>query len=65
MLCITRRRGERVRIGEDVWVEVLDIDRGQVRLGIYAPREVPIFRQELLPLNQPTEPQAFDIGGEG
>jgi carbon storage regulator len=30
----------------------VDIDRGKIRLGIEAPRDVPIYRQELLPLNQ-------------
>jgi carbon storage regulator len=31
---------------------VVDIDRGKIRLGIEAPRDVPIYRQELLPLHQ-------------
>jgi carbon storage regulator len=31
---------------------VVDIDRGKIRLGIEAPRDVPIFRQELLPLDK-------------
>ena len=37
-----------------------DIDRGKIRLGIEAPRDVPIFRQELLPLKgaDPAAPSA-------
>ena len=48
--------------GEDITITVVDIDRGKIRLGIEAPREVPIFRQELLPLGvAPTldEPSAL------
>jgi carbon storage regulator len=32
----------------------VDIDRGKIRLGIEAPRDVPVFRQELLPLKPTT-----------
>jgi carbon storage regulator len=48
MLILHRSVNEAVRIGEDVWVTVLRIDRGKVRLGIAAPRDVPIMREELL-----------------
>ncbi len=50
MLVLSRKLGEKIQIGEDIWVTVVDIDRGKIRLGIEAPREVPVFRQELLPL---------------
>lgn len=48
MLVLTRRMGERVRIGKDVWVTVVDSTHDRVRLGIDAPREVPIMRTELI-----------------
>jgi carbon storage regulator len=50
MLVLSRKLGEKIQIGEDICITVVDIDRGKIRLGIEAPREVPIFRQELLPL---------------
>jgi len=50
MLVLSRKLGEKIQIGEDICITVVDIDRGKIRLGIEAPREVPVFRQELLPL---------------
>ena len=47
MLVLTRRGGESVRIGDDVTVTVLE-DRGrQVRIGIHAPNDVPVHREEV------------------
>jgi carbon storage regulator len=51
MLVLSRKLGERICIGENIYITVVDIDRGKIRLGIEAPRDVPIFRQELLPAN--------------
>ncbi|MFL5241987.1 MAG: carbon storage regulator [Gemmataceae bacterium] len=50
MLVLSRKLGEKIFIGEKICITVVDIDRGKIRLGIEAPRDVPIFRQELLPL---------------
>jgi carbon storage regulator len=47
MLRITRRAGERVIIGDNVIVEVIEIRGQTVRLGFDAPRSVPVFREEL------------------
>ncbi|MBI4099256.1 carbon storage regulator CsrA [Candidatus Parcubacteria bacterium] len=47
MLVLTRRLGERIKIGDDVVVVVLEIKGGQVRLGIGAPRSVPVHREEI------------------
>lgn len=43
-------------VGDNIQITVVDIDRGKIRLGIEAPRNVPIYRQELLPLK--TKPAA-------
>jgi carbon storage regulator len=48
MLVLSRKLGERICIGGDIYVNVLAIHGGKVRLGIEAPRSVPIHRQELL-----------------
>lgn len=47
MLRITRRAGERIRVGDNVIVEVVEVRGGTVRLGIDAPRSVPVYREEL------------------
>lgn len=51
MLVLSRKLGEKIYIGPNICITVVDIDRGKIRLGIEAPRDVPIYRQELLPLN--------------
>jgi carbon storage regulator len=56
MLVLSRKLGEKIFIGESICITVVDIDRGKIRLGIEAPRDVPIYRQELLPLAQQTQP---------
>ncbi len=47
MLILTRRPGERLVIGENITVMVLGTKGEQVRLGIEAPREVPVHREEV------------------
>ena len=47
MLVIRRRAGETVVIGEDAEVEILEICGNQVKLGIRAPRTVPVVRKEV------------------
>jgi carbon storage regulator len=47
MLILTRRAGERVVIGEDVLVTVMEISGQTVRLGIAAPKGLPIYREEI------------------
>lgn len=47
MLILTRRIGETVNIGDDIQVTILGIKGTQVRVGIIAPREVPVHREEI------------------
>jgi carbon storage regulator len=47
MLILSRKKKEVLRIGEDILLTVIDIQGDQVRLGITAPREVQVLRQEL------------------
>ena len=58
MLVLSRKLGEKIYIGENICITVVDIDRGKIRLGIEAPRDVPIYRQELLPLKNADNPVA-------
>ncbi len=48
MLTLTRRQGERIVIGAEVEIEVVQIQGGRVRLGIRAPRSLPVYRGELV-----------------
>ncbi len=48
MLVLTRKENERILIGGDIVVTVLDFSGQFIRLGITAPRDVPIYRQEVL-----------------
>lgn len=47
MLILTRRIGETLMIGDDVQVTVLGIKGGQVRIGIDAPKDVAVHREEI------------------
>lgn len=47
MLILTRRAGERVVIGEDILVTVMEVSGQTVRLGIAAPDTLPIYREEI------------------
>ena len=48
MLRITRRAGERIVLGDNVIIEVTEVKRGAVRIGIEAPDEVPVQREEIV-----------------
>jgi carbon storage regulator len=47
MLVLTRKTNQSIMIGDDVEVTVLAVSRDKIRLGITAPREVPVFRKEV------------------
>jgi carbon storage regulator len=48
MLVLSRRNGERIVIDGNITVTVVEIRGNQVRLGIEAPKEVPVWRGELV-----------------
>lgn len=48
MLVLSRKKNQSIRIGDDIEIKVLDIRGGCIRLGIVAPMDVPVMRQELL-----------------
>ena len=71
MLVLSRKIGERIVIGEGVTVMVLEVNGQRVRLGIVAPGDVPVLREEVFQriqhANQPPFPEqpaaspAFDV----
>jgi carbon storage regulator len=47
MLIITRRPGEKIMLGDDTVIEVIEVSGSSVRIGIDAPRSLPVYREEL------------------
>ena len=47
MLVLTRKRNESIVIGDDIVVRILSVVGEKVRIGIEAPRDVPVFRKEV------------------
>jgi carbon storage regulator len=47
VLIITRRAGERIMVGDDVVIEIMEIVGNSVRVGIQAPRSLPVYREEI------------------
>ena len=47
MLVLTRKLGENIRIGDSVKITVLEVRSGQVKLGIEAPPEIKVHREEI------------------
>ena len=48
MLVLSRKPGEAIRIGEDIEISIIEVRGDTVRIGIDAPRSVPVFRKELI-----------------
>jgi carbon storage regulator len=47
MLVLTRKTNQSIMIGDEIEVSVLAVSRDKIRLGITAPRDVPVFRKEV------------------
>ena len=47
MLMMTRRAGQKIVLGEDITIEVVEVAGNTVRLGVDAPRSVPVYREEI------------------
>ncbi len=58
MLVLSRKLGEKIVINGNIVVTVVKIDRNQIRLGIEAPHEVPVYREEIAPTSMVSEEYA-------
>ena len=65
MLVIRRRPGETIQIGGDVEILVIECGPGRVRLGIRAPREIPVLRGEVKATRQQNLAAARAIAATG
>ena len=63
MLALSRKKGEALVINNNIEVTVLEIKGDQVKLGISAPKEVPIYRKEVYVQIQEANKEATDTSG--
>ena len=57
MLVLSRKLGQRFQIGPDVRVTIVKIDRHAIRIGIEAPNDVIVYREEIAPVESETTPK--------
>lgn len=64
MLILSRKRGESIVINNDITITVVEIRGDKIRLGIVAPREVPVHRQEVYEAihGKPADIEDQDVG---
>jgi len=60
MLVLSRKLNETIVIGDNIRVTLLGIDGDKIKLGVDAPRDVKVFREELLEATKSTNVQALD-----
>lgn len=63
MLVLSRRVGESIVINDNIKVTIVSSDGNTIRVGIDAPKDIPIMRSELLPKNKPAGNKPS--GGDG
>ena len=63
MLALSRKKNEAIVINNNIEITVLDIRGDQIKLGISAPKEIPIYRKEVYIQIQNENKQATDVAG--
>jgi carbon storage regulator len=64
VLVLTRKKDERIIINDNITIIIVDIQREKVRVGIEAPKEVPVHRQEVYEAIKRQEQQNGPASGE-
>lgn len=65
MLALTRKIGESIIIGDDIELTIIAVNGDQVKIGVDAPKSVPIYRKELFLQIQEENKAAASISDEG
>lgn len=63
MLALSRKKNEAIIVNNNIEITVLDIRGDQVKLGIAAPKEIPIYRKEVYIQIQNENKEATDVAG--
>jgi carbon storage regulator CsrA len=63
MLVLSRKQSQQITIGPDIRITIVKLERNQVRLGVEAPRDIPVLRAELLVCDE-VEKRAGHVGNE-
>ena len=65
MLVLSRQRDESIMIGDDVEITIVDVRGDKVRLGITAPKNIPVHRREIYDAIQREKTEKAQEGGNG
>lgn len=63
MLALTRKKGEALVINNNIEITVLDIRGDQIKIGIQAPKDVPVYRKEVYLQIQKENEEALSVDG--
>ncbi|MVP01549.1 carbon storage regulator CsrA [Paenibacillus lutrae] len=64
MLILSRLKGEKIMIGQDIVLTILDVAGDQVRIGIDAPKDISIYREEIYKAIQAENKAAVRLDGD-
>ena len=62
MLVLSRKLGQKFQVGPDVRITIVKIDRNSVRIGIEAPDDVVVYREEIVPAEKQDAPKPVTCG---
>jgi len=60
MLVLSRQRNESIKIGDDIEIIIVDVCGDKVRLGINAPKEIPVHRKEIYEIIQREKAEEYN-----
>ncbi len=63
MLALTRKKGEARVINNNIEITILEVKGDQVKIGISAPKEVPVYRKEVYIQIQEANKEAMEVSG--